>query len=178
LLARGTLLTVPWLALALALPGCGSSPPEELAGFRLAMSQQEVVLEARGRGDSACHLTGTRPRVAVCEGTRPGEAYRVVAVDDRTTYIRTELPVDERRPERAVRRFRGRLGEPAWRDRPYASSEYAPAFHTLWLDRDSTRYLAMTCAARGFGPPCSAELARATPAAIEAKLDTILGIRR
>jgi hypothetical protein len=143
------------------------------------MSQEQVVLETRRRGDSACHLSGTRPRVAVCEGRRSGEQFRVVVLDDAATSIRAPVPAHGRRPQRDVRRFVRRFGEPAWRDRPYhPASEPAPGYHTLWLDRDSTRSLAMICAARALGPPCSAELARTSPAAVEAKLDSILNIRR
>jgi hypothetical protein len=167
------------LTLALALVACRDSPPTELAGFRLSMSQEQVVLETRRRGDAACHLTGTRPPVAICEGRRAGDEFRVVVVGDTTASIRAPVPARGRRPHRDVGRFVRRFGEPAWRDRPYhPPSEPTPGFHTLWLTRDTTRSLAMICASRALGPPCAAELARTSPAAIEAKLDSILNIRR
>lgn len=78
-----------------------------------------------------------------------------------------------------MRRFVRRFGAPAWRDRPHAMpSDTTPVYHTLWLDRDSTRALAMMCVGERLVPPCVAELARTSPAAVEAKLDTLLRIRR
>lgn len=176
---RSTLPVLLAASLAPALVGCRPSPPTHLGGFRLDMSQQDVVDESRRRPESACHLAGTRPRVAVCEGTRPGHEFRVVVVGDTTAYIRVRMQPEGPRPERGMRRFVSRFGEPAWRERPHtAPFEPRAGYHTLWLNRDSTRSLAMICAAAGLGPPCSAELARTSPAAVEAKLDTLLGIRR
>lgn len=165
--------------LGLALPACGGSPPRELGGFGLHMSQEQVVVESRGRGASSCTLTGTRPRLTVCEGFEPGEQYRVVVLDDTTTSIRLRMAPDGRRPERELRRFARTFGDPAWRERPAPMpGESARGYHTLWLDRDSSRALALTCRDRRLVPPCYAELTRTSPAAIEATLDSLLNIRR
>jgi hypothetical protein len=176
-LARPLRAAVPWLILTLA--GCGRSPPSELGGFGLRMSQEQVVAESRARTGSTCHLTGTRPRLTVCQGFDPGGDFRVVVLDDAITSIRIRLEPEGRRPQRAVRRFVKKFGDPVWRERPYHSPlDPAAGYHTLWLSRDSTRSLALICADRGLAPPCFAELTRTSPTAVEAKLDTLLGIRR
>lgn len=176
-LTRRLAALAPWLALALA--GCSGSPPRELGGFGLGMSQEQVVEESRRRGGSTCQLTGTRPRLTVCQGFQPGDRYRVTVVDDATASIHLRMDPGGRRPQREVRRFVRRFGTPVWRERPTPPAiESAGGYHTYWIDRDSTRSLALVCADRGLVPPCSAELARTSPAAVEAKLDTLLGIRR
>lgn len=174
--ARPLLAAVPWLAVGLA--GCGGDPPKELGGFSLGMSQEQVLEESRRQGGSTCHLKGTRPRLTVCQGSEPGREFRVVVLDDAIASIRLEMEPAGRRPQRAIRRFVRRFGDPVWRERPYPPSlDVAPGYHTLWVNGDSTRSLAMICAGRRLVPPCSAELARTTRSTVEAKLDTLLGIR-
>lgn len=176
---RTLLAGAPSLALGLALAGCGGSPPDNLDGFRLGMSQEQVMAEARSRGDFTCRLQGTRPRLMTCDGPTPEGQLRIVVHDDATTYLGIRMEPSGSRPERTMRRFVRRFGDPAWRERPHPMPfDSAEAFHTLWLDRDTTRALAMMCEGVGLVPPCYAELARTSPAAVEAKLDTLLRIRR
>jgi hypothetical protein len=167
----------PWLVLAVA--ACGGAPPPALGGFRLDMSQEQVVAEARRGGEGQCNLKGTRPRIATCEGIRAGAAFRVVVVDDTTAYIRVGMHAVGRGPAREMRRLTRRLGDPVWKERPYQAPLLpSTGFHTLWLNRDSTRSLALICEGRGLTPPCSAELARTSPPEVESRLDALLGIRR
>jgi hypothetical protein len=177
--ARPLRVSAPWIVLALASAGCGGSPPTELAGFSLAMSQEQVITESRRRAQATCHIKGTRPRVTVCEGVGPDEEFRVIVVNDTTTHIRVTMRPDGRRPQRVMRRFTRAFGKPVWRERPHQPPLHAnTGFHTLWLNRDSTRAVALVCADTRLAPPCAVELARTSPPAVEAILDELLGIRR
>lgn len=171
----------------LLLAGCGGEPPSELAGFELGRTQGEVLEEAERRGGFDCRLRGTRPRVAICEGPAEEGWIGVTVRNDSVARLVLRLSgsegADEPRSDddarRAVRRFVRGFGEPAWRDRPVPPRSDPPeGYHTLWLPEDSSRALALVCAAEELGPPCTATLTPSSPAAVEAKLDTLLGIRR
>jgi hypothetical protein len=174
-------LRVSGLALLLAatVAACRGSPPNGLAGFRLGMTQEQVLAEGRRQGDFTCNIRGTVPRLMTCHGPTAQGQMRVSVHDDVTTYLGVYMDVDEPRPERVTRRFVRRFGTPVWRERPHRMPfDSIEAFHTFWLARDSTRGLGMTCVGVGLEPPCFAELTRTTPAAVEAKLDSLLQIRR
>jgi hypothetical protein len=173
---RGRLSGVVALGVALVMAGCGGSPPRELAGFALGESQEEVLARARP-GGFTCHLRGTVPRVTACDGDTDEGHARVVVRNDATVFISLDLDPGGRNPQRVMRRYVRRFGTPAWTERPYPPAE-ADRFHTLWLDRDSTRALAMICSGRGLAPPCTAELTRTTPRQVQTRLDSILNIRR
>lgn len=168
------------LALTIAaLTACGGEPPETLGGFALGQTQQEVLSLARERGGYQCHVRATRPARAVCEG--PAEAGRVTVevVGDEVVGLLLRLEPDDEAPADAVGRFVRPFGNAAWRDRPVPPRASPPeGYHTLWLDPDSSRSLALVCAGRGLGPPCTAELRQTSPAGVEARLDSLLGIRR
>jgi hypothetical protein len=175
---RAFLAHAPWMVLAVVVAGCGGSPPTELAGFQLGMSQEAAMTEVRERGGFTCRLTASRPRLTTCEGPTPDGDVRLVVRDDALIWIRLRMDPAGPRPERAVRRLVGRPGDPAWRERPYfMPPDSAPAYHTLWVDRDTTRTLSLLCADRRLAPPCYAELTRTSPPAVEAKLDSLMGIR-
>ncbi len=143
------------------------------------MSQAEVMDEAQRRGGFTCRLTGTRPSEATCTGPSAEGEVGILVRGDAALLItlRNDLPADH--PARAMRRFVRGFGRPAWRDRPWPPRP-APAegYHTLWLDHDSTRAAAVTCRGPRLQPPCSVTLYRTTPARVQARLDTLLGIRR
>lgn len=169
-----------WAVIGLVVTGCGGEPPETLGGFGLGESQQEVLAAARARGGFECRLRATSPRVAVCEGPAEEGVVSVLVRDD--SLVRVSLLLDPREdedPERFMRRFVSSFGDPVWRGRPQAPGSAPPErYHTLWLDEDSIRGLALLCAGPGLEPPCTAELAETSPMGVDAKLDTLLGIRR
>jgi hypothetical protein len=169
-------LALPVL-LTVALTGCGRSPPKEMAGFGLGMSQDQVVTEAARHGGFTCHLSGTRPRLATCAGTTAQGPARVRVRENQVVAVSLEMDPGGRRPQRAMRRFTRRFGEPAWEERPFPTPfDSITGYHTLWLNRDSTRALGVVCAGRRLAPPCTAELSRTSPDAVEMKLDSLLGI--
>lgn len=163
--------------LSLCLTGCGGSPPTSLAGFTLGMSQEAVLAETAAQGNFNCRLRGVAPAVTLCEGITADGQVRVVVHDGAAVSVSLQLEPAGRRPERAVNRFVRRFGAPAWRERPYPPRE-PRGYHTLWLDRDSTRSLAMICSGRRLEPPCSAELSRTAPSTVQAQLDALLEIQR
>ena len=164
----------------LVLAGCGGEPPEELGGFTLGLTQQELLDAARTRGGFGCRLRATRPKQAICNGPAEEGEVQVTARGDSVESIALRLdPGADERPERVIRRFVKPFGEPAWRDRPLPPRAPTPeSYHTFWIDADSIRALGMACAGPGLQPPCTAELTETTPAGVQAKLDTLLGIRR
>lgn len=167
------------LLLAATLAGCRGSPPNALAGFRLGMTQEQVLQEGRRHGDFTCNIRGTVPRLMTCHGPTTHGALRVSVRDDVTTYLGVYMDAEGARPERVTRRFVRRFGTPAWKERPHPMPfDSIDGYHTFWLARDSTRALGMTCVGKGLVPPCFAELTRTSPAAVEAKLDSLLRIRR
>ena len=169
------------LAAALTLGACGGGePPEQLAGFRLDMSQRQLMAEANSRTGFTCRLTASRPKLTSCAGTTAeGRVEAVVTGDSADMAITLELARAASEPRRAVREFVEPFGRPAWRDRPFPPLVDPPeAYHTFWVDRDSTRGIALICDGEDLTPPCNARLARITPAGVQAKLDTLMGIRR
>lgn len=165
--------------LAAALVGCGGGPPRSMDGFSLGMSREEVLAEVRSRGGFTCSIRGTRPSLTLCEGPTSDGSVRVVVRQDSVVEVtvRTEPPA--RSPQRAMQRLARRFGEPAWRERPYPPRPARPeGYHSLWLSRDSTRSVAMLCQGERLTPPCTIELAATSPASIQAKLDSLLQIRR
>lgn len=174
---RQFLLTAPWVMLLLT--ACGRGPPQAVAGFALGMTQDEVMALARDRGGFTCHIRGTRPPMAVCEGSTMEGPVTVVVRDNALVRVTLQRIPAQRRPQREMQRFVRRFGEPAWRERPYPSRfEPLEGYHTAWLSRDTTRSLTLVCAGRQLEPPCRVELASTTPAAVEAMLDALLGIER
>lgn len=167
------------LLAALAVGACGGEPPEELGGFRLDMTQAQVMDLAYDRQGFVCRLVASRPKQTVCSG--PSELGRLEAAvvgDSGTVRITVEIGRETEDPAAAVRDFVDPFGEPAWRDRPYPPTADPPeGYHTLWLDADSTRAVAMICRGEALGPPCNARLMTTTPAGIRAKLDSLLNIR-
>lgn len=165
-------------SLLLLLAACGGEPPETLGGFALGITQDEMLEQARARGDFGCRLRASRPPLATCEG--PTEEGTVTAVARDGAVVRITLRLEwpgEGRPDRAVRRFADPFGEPAWRDRPLPPrSPTVEAYHTLWLDADSTRSVALECRGPDLAPPCAAELRATSPASVRARRDTLLGI--
>ncbi|MFW5947670.1 MAG: hypothetical protein ACOCUW_04180, partial [Gemmatimonadota bacterium] len=132
---------------AAALAGCGGEPPEGLAGFRLGMTQPELLAEADARMGFTCRARATRPPQTACAG--PAEEGQVEAVvrGDSVVRITLELARDAADPSAAadaVRRFVRGFGDPAWRDRPYPPpsgprpSDPPEGYHTFWVDVDST----------------------------------------
>jgi hypothetical protein len=167
------------LGLATTAAACGGGPPRDLAGFGLGMSQEQVMGEARRLGGFTCHVQGTRPRLTTCSGPTPDGPVEVVVRDDSAVAVSLLQDPRGRRPERQVRRFVKGFGDPAWHDRPYPTrSDPSGGFHTLWLNQDSTRSLALICAGRRLQPPCTARLAVTGPTEVQASLDTLLDIQR
>jgi hypothetical protein len=166
------------LALLIGLTGCGGEPPEQLGGFELGLTQDEMLAAARERGGFACRLRSSRPKLAACEGPTEDGIVTVTARAD--TVVRIELrlaPGADDDPARAVRRFARPFGDPAWRDRPLPPRATTPErYHTLWLDEDTTRSVALACDGAELAPPCTAELRPTSPAAVRARRDTLLGI--
>lgn len=160
--------------------GCGGELPESIGGFELGLTQDEVMEAARSRGGFECRLRSSRPTFTFCEGPSEEGRVGVVVRDDSVVQLSLRLEAEPgRSPDRAVHRFVRPLGEPAWRDRPYPPRSDPPAgYHTQWVDRDSARAMALVCAGERLAPPCTAELTATTPAGVEARLDTLLGIRR
>lgn len=173
-------MTVPAaLALAAALAGCGGEPPEELGGFRLGLSQQEVMDMAGARGGFGCRLRASRPKRTLCEGPAEEGTVAVLVEGDSSVRVELRLEAGPEEPRGRVERFVEPFGDPAWIDRPVPPRTVPPeGYHTLWLDRDSLRALALVCAGTGLEPPCTAELTATSPSRVQAKLDTLLGIRR
>lgn len=167
-------------AAALFLTGCGGEPPETLAGFSLGLTQGELMEAARTRGGFGCRLRATRPKLTLCEGPSEEGVVRVLARGDSVESIALRLaPGADEEPRRVIRRFVKPFGEPAWRDRPVPPRAVTPeGYHTFWIDGDSARAIALSCAGTDLEPPCTAELTETTPAGVRAKLDTLLGIRR
>lgn len=161
-----------------ALAGCGGEPPEELAGFRLGMTQAELMDDAYGREGFVCRLVASRPKLTFCSGpTELGEV-EAMARGDSTVRITLEVGRDAADPGEVIRELVDPFGSPAWRDRPYPPTSDPPeGYHTLWITGDSTRAIALLCRGEALGPPCNARLMRTTPAGIEAKLDSLLNIR-
>jgi hypothetical protein len=166
-------------ALLLALAGCGGEPPETLGGFELGLTHGQVMEAARARGGFSCRVRASRPPVTICTG--PAEEGEVTAVVRDDSVVSIALRLDPAGPDggRTIRRFVEPFGDPGWRDRPQPPASPTPeSFHTLWLDEDSIRALALSCAERELGPPCTAELYETTPAGVQATLDSLLRIRR
>jgi hypothetical protein len=165
-------------SLLLVIAACGGEPPETLGGFALGVSQDEMLEQARAAGSFSCRIRSSRPPLAVCEG--PAEGGTVTVVASGGTVVRIDLRLEwpgEDDPARAIRRFADPFGEPAWRDRPLPPrSPAVESYHTLWLDADSTRSVALECGGPDLTPPCTAELRSTTPASVQARRDTLLGI--
>jgi hypothetical protein len=159
------------------LSGCGGEPPEGFDGFELGMPQTDVMAEAGSRGFT-CHLQATRPKLTTCSGNTSQGALEVQVVGDRTEQL-TLRPDVEPGASGEMREYSEPFGTPAWRDRPYPPQSDPPErYHTLWLDEDTTRAVALICDGRELAPPCTVVLATTSPSRILAKLDTLLGIRR
>jgi hypothetical protein len=164
-------------ALALVLPSCGRGPPRALSGFSLGMPQDEVLERARKLGGFTCSIRGTRPPVTICEGPTADGEVLVTVRDDEVVRVGLRRVPEGRRPQRDMRRFVSRYGDPAWRERPYPSRfEPLEGYHTLWLNRDSTRWVAAICHGQRLEPPCSIDLAVTSPAGVRLLLDGLLGI--
>ena len=164
---------------ALGAAACGGEPPEELGGFTLTMSQSEVMDEAYSRPDYVCRLVASRPKVTFCSGPTDQGMLEVTVRGDSARRITLEVARNADDPADATQRFARPFGTPAWRDRPYPPTAVPPeGYHTFWVDRDSTRGLAMICRGEELGPPCNARLMRTSPAGVQAKLDSLLNIRR
>jgi hypothetical protein len=167
------------LSVALILTGCGGGPPRDLAGFTLGMSQDQAMARVRSIGGFTCHVRGTIPRLTSCEGATSEGVVKVVIRDDVTVGVSLRTEPAGRNPRRKMRRFVKGFGDPAWRERPYPTRfDPLEGYHTFWLDRDSTRSIAMVCAGQKLEPPCTAELALTSPAAVHSTLDALLGIER
>lgn len=175
LLSAGGLLVV-----TLVVTGCGGEPPETLGGFQLGQTQQEVLADARARGGFSCRLQATYPTLASCEGPAEEGVVAVLVRGDSLVRVTLRLdPGEDDDPVRSMRRFVASFGEPAWRDRPQPPRSSPPeGYHTLWVDDDSIRGLALVCAGPGLEPPCTAQLAETSPAGVHAQLDALMGIRR
>jgi hypothetical protein len=165
-------------SVALGLAACSDPPGRDLAGFRLGMPQDDVMEIVRGHGTFTCQLRGTIPRLTTCEGTTTDGPVQVIIRNGETVSISLVLDPGGRRPQRAIRRFVRKLGDPAWQERPFPPLDPDHGYHTLWMNRDSTRALALVCSGRRLEPPCTAELSRSEPAMVQARLDTLLGIHR
>ncbi len=144
------------------------------------MSQTQVMAEANARPGFTCRLQASRPKLTACAGpTDQGRVEAVVVGDSGRVRITLELAREAEDPARATRDFAKPLGSPAWRDRPYPPLSDPPeGYHTYWVDQDSTRGVSMICRGEELGPPCNARLATITPAGVEAKLDSLMNIRR
>lgn len=170
----------PLLVLGLLLlTGCADAPPDTLGGFRLGMTRDEVMEAVRSRGGFSCRLRGSRPPLTACEGGAEEGRVAVLVRGDSLVSVELQLAPAGDRPRRRVRRFADPFGEPAWRDRPYPGGP-APVdgYHTLWLDQDTSRAVAVVCAGEALAPPCTARLTGTSPRQVEAQLDSLLGIRR
>ena len=147
--------------------------------MRLGLTQQEVLDAVRARGGFNCRLRASRPKLTVCEGPAQGGTLTVVVEGDSVVRLGLRLDAGGEDPGRAVRRFVKPFGDAAWRDRPQPPRASPPeGYHTLWLDEDSTLGIALVCAGAGLEPPCTAELAETSPARVQARLDSLLGIVR
>ncbi|NIY12491.1 MAG: hypothetical protein GWN02_31330 [Gemmatimonadetes bacterium] len=143
------------------------------------MSQSEVMAESGRRVGFTCRLLASRPKRTYCGGPTAEGQIEVLVQGDSTVQVSLRKSPSDGDPRRAMRRYARPFGEPAWRDRPYPPQSDPPAsYHTLWVDEDSTRSVALICQDEELGPPCTVRLATASPARILAKLDTLLGIRR
>lgn len=173
-------LRVALLAGFVAVPGCGGGPPESLAGFALGHDQAQTMEIARSLGGFQCRLRSSRPKLTVCEGPVDEGIVGVVVRDDTVVSVSLRLePAPDDRPRRVIRRFARPFGDPVWRDRPYPPLELPPrGYHTLWVDDDTARAIALVCDGEQLTPPCTAELTPISPAGLEARLDTLMGIRR
>lgn len=167
-------------ALAVVILGaCGGEPPEGLGGFDLELTQSQVMEEAGGRDGFTCRLRATRPKVTICGGPTAEGPVEVWVQGDSTARITLRKEGTGEEGRRAVRGMAGDFGEPAWRDRPYPPQSQPPeSYHTLWVDEDTTRSVALICRGTGLEPPCSVELKPTSPTQLLAQLDTLLGIRR
>lgn len=147
--------------------------------MRLGMTQQEVLDAVRARGGFNCRLRASRPKLTVCEGPAEGGALTVVVEGDSVVRLELRLDAGGENPRRTVRRFVKPFGDAVWRDRPQPPRASTPeGYHTLWLDEDTTRGIALVCAGSGLAPPCTAGLAETTPQRVQARLDSLLGIVR
>ena len=162
------------------LGGCRGEPPEALGGVELTATQQEVLAFAESRGSFSCRLRSSRPKLTVCEGPTEDGTLTVVILGDTVDRLELRLEPDpDEEPGRTVQRFTRGLGDPAWRDRPVPPRVSPPrGYHTLWVDPDTTRAIALVCDRPRLEPPCTAELVATSPGGLLAKLDTLLGIRR
>lgn len=178
-LRKGGRVPLPVLLALVGLGACGGEPPEALGPFRLGMTQSEVMDTAYSRPEFVCRLVASRPKMTLCSG--PTEQGRVEALvrGDSAVQVTLEVARHADDPARATRRFARRFGDPAWFDRPYPPTSDPPdGYHTFWLNEDSTRGIAMICRGKELGPPCNARLTTTSPAGVEAKLDSLLNIRR
>lgn len=167
------------LTVALILGGCGGGPPRDLAGFALGMSRDQAMTKVRGMGGFTCHVRGTIPPLTTCEGATSEGVVQLVIRDDVTVAVSLRTEPAGRNPRRKMRRFVKGFGDAAWRERPYPSRfDPLEGYHTFWLDRDSTRSIAMICAGQKLEPPCTAELTLSSPASVHSTLDALLGIQR
>lgn len=163
----------------LGLAGCGGEPPEGLGPFRLGMTQSELMDTAYNRAEYVCRLVASRPKVTFCSGPTEHGTVEAMARGDSTVRVTLEVARTADDPAEATRAFAKPFGTPAWRDRPYPPLSDPPeGYHTFWIDRDSTRGIAMTCRGEELGPPCNARLTVMSPAAVRAKLDSLMNIRR
>lgn len=158
---------------------CGGEPPEGLGGFRIGMSQSEAMDTAYAREGFTCRLLASVPKQTLCSGPTDQGSVEALVRGDTTVRVTLEVARTADDPVAATRRFARPFGDPAWRDRPYPPTAEPPeGYHTLWVNEDSTRSIAMICRGPELGPPCNARLATTTPAGVEARLDSLLGIRR
>lgn len=170
---------VPVLLAGLAVGACGGEPPEGLGGFRLGMTQSEVMDTAYARPEFVCRLVASRPKVTLCSGPTEQGMVEALVRGDSAVQITLEVAREAEDPAGATRRFARPFGDPAWFDRPYPPTSSPPeGYHTFWLNEDSTRGIAMICRGRDLEPPCNARLTTTSPAGVEAKLDSLLNIRR
>ena len=159
--------------------GCGGEPPEALGGFRIGMSQSEAMDTAYAREGFTCRLLASVPKQTLCSGPTDQGMVEALVRGDSTVRVTLEVARSAEDPVAATRRFARSFGDPAWRDRPYPPTADPPeGYHTLWVDRDTTRSIAMICRGPELAPPCNARLATTSPAGLEARLDSLLGIRR
>ncbi len=176
--ARPLAIVLSMLLMA-PVAACGGAPPEGLGGFELGMSQAQVMERSQRRGGFTCTLIGTRPKVTSCAGPTEGGPIEVLVRGDSAVRIILRKDVPDKHPARSMRRFARGFGKPAWSDRPWPlRPRPTERFNTVWLDRDTTRAIALTCRGRRLEPPCTAELNATTPARLQARLDSLLGIRR
>lgn len=170
---------LPVLLVGLVVGACGGEPPEGLGGFLLGMTQSEVMEEAYSRDEFVCRLVASRPKLTLCAGPTGEGMLEVLVRGDSAVQITLEVGREAEDPTQATRRFAGPFGDPAWFDRPYPPASQPPeSYHTFWLNEDSTRGIAMMCRGKDLEPPCNARLTTTSPARVEAKLDSLLNIRR